>query len=369
MNIDEKNIKLERQRVAAEIRLKRVELKIQKQQFETGKKGPWAWVQTPIGAGIIVALVGLFGTVYNGYQSNLIEKSKQESSLILEAIKTGGKGEEKEKETAANLILLIDAGLIGLPKGNIERLREIAGNSLPSLPPAKSNIDNIPTPSLTSDLLSRVATSESPGTKSQISIEGVGNDESSRYDFVQKYLQSLNYIFDTADNHVNIVGFRQLDNPDKYDDVILLVWTKSGVKNVKEFRASCDPGRELTINPQHNPKGVANLMDGQSEFVLGLTKGYKALRPVGEQTIWRDKNRNFTFDAGDPVETGLVLLLIQAGGIAPEVGYGSGSQLIFGGKDGEQYRSFIELLETFAQSQERYRYSLITVPKGQPTGR
>ena len=131
-NIDEEKLKLERQRLAIETRLKRKEQQFQRQQFEVSRKGLTAWAQTitPVGAAIIAGLVGLFGTVWNGYQSNLIETKKQlaseklerhklEGNLILDAIKTAGAGEEKEKQTSANLFFLAEAGLITLPQDKI----------------------------------------------------------------------------------------------------------------------------------------------------------------------------------------------------------------------------------------------------------
>lgn len=162
-NIEQEKLKLERQRLAIDTQLKKREMRFQRHQFEATRKGfaIWAQVITPVGAAIFAGIVGLFGTVWNGYQSNLIETKKQianeklerqklESTLILDAIKTAGTGEEKDKHTAANLLFLSDAGFITLPAEKIDIIKEKAGDTLPSLPNIReSNSSNGPiTPTL-----------------------------------------------------------------------------------------------------------------------------------------------------------------------------------------------------------------------------
>lgn len=132
--LEEKKLKLERLRLRLEMGFKQRELAFQQQQFEATHKGFGAWVATPLGAAIIAGLLGLFGTVWNGYQGNRIERQKLESSLILDAIKTSGTGEDKEKQTAANLKFLADAGLIWLSQDKYEVIKAKAGDRLPSLP-------------------------------------------------------------------------------------------------------------------------------------------------------------------------------------------------------------------------------------------
>ncbi len=366
-NIEERKLELEHERLTIETRLKEAELEFQKEQLNTKSKGFFAWAQTPIGAAVIVGLLGLCGTIYNGYQSNQIEKRKQESNLILEAIKTSGTGKEKKQQTAANLLFLAKAGLIELSTEKLKELETEAGeNMLPSLPaPQSANIDDVPTTVLTEDLLIRDATSGD----GKSSPQNVGKDEASRYDHIRKSVESRNYTLDTTSGYINIVGLRQLDNVDKYDDVIFLVWIDSNGKHVKEFRASCDPGEYRTLNPI-NPNGTANLKDGQYDYQIGMARvgspdQYKALRPISEQTVWRDTNKNLKFDDGDIVETGHFGLLIMPGGTSKEVGGAPGTQLIYGGRDSDQWITFFKTVESSSSYQKIYRYTLITVPKGQ----
>jgi N-acetylmuramoyl-L-alanine amidase len=154
-SLEAEQLKLERQRLAIETRLKRSDQQFQRQQFESSRRGIAAWAQvvTPVGAAVIAGIIGLFGTVWNGYQGNRIEtakhaaeerleKQKLESNLILEAIKTGGQGEEKERQIAANLVFLVDAGLLQLPADKLANLRKLAGDTLPSLPQPVSGLGN-----------------------------------------------------------------------------------------------------------------------------------------------------------------------------------------------------------------------------------
>jgi hypothetical protein len=140
-DIEVQKLKLERQRIAIDAKLKRKEQELQRKQFEANIKGGGKWNQifSPVGAAVLAGLVGLFGTVLNGLNNTSLERQKQQSTLILEAIKTAGSGEQKEQQTAANLVFLADAGLIEISRPELEKLRTKAGGNLPSLPPINSS--------------------------------------------------------------------------------------------------------------------------------------------------------------------------------------------------------------------------------------
>src|SRR4051794_30721546 len=118
-DIEREKLKLERQRLALETRLKRRDQDFQREQWKAARPLPQAWAQvlSPVGAAVLAGIVGLFGTVINGYLNNKLEvikqnstakleRQKQEGVLILEAIKTAGSGGQKEQQTAANLVFL-----------------------------------------------------------------------------------------------------------------------------------------------------------------------------------------------------------------------------------------------------------------------
>jgi hypothetical protein len=126
--------------------LEREKFNLERERFNA-EKGFKVWERalTPLGAAVFAGLIGLFGSVINGYNANSIESSKQaaterierqkfEANLILDAIKTGGTGTDREAQIAANLTFLAEAGLINLTKEKIAELKTKSRNQLPSLP-------------------------------------------------------------------------------------------------------------------------------------------------------------------------------------------------------------------------------------------
>jgi len=76
-------VDFERERAEREAQWKERELALRERQAAATK-----WT-TPIATAVAAGLVGLLGTLWNGYQNLNIERKKQEGTLILEAIKTG----------------------------------------------------------------------------------------------------------------------------------------------------------------------------------------------------------------------------------------------------------------------------------------
>lgn len=154
-----------------EVQTKQHELEAKKQELEA-KKQEWTrnahwfarWNNPLVVAGF-VALFGILGTLitWSLAQSDertrqqrtleleetkqrateKLEQLKREGALIVDAIKTGG-GRDREKQAAANLVFLADAGLISsLEKERVEKLRKIAGSTLPALPASSSGSDSL----------------------------------------------------------------------------------------------------------------------------------------------------------------------------------------------------------------------------------
>jgi len=102
--------------------------------------------------------VGYMGTLISSYQTRQLERDKQQGTLILEAIKTGGAGAEKEKQTAANLVFLADNGLITtIRQTELEKLRTKAQGAGPSLP-AVQGVEFQRSALLTGDLQAKLQT-------------------------------------------------------------------------------------------------------------------------------------------------------------------------------------------------------------------
>jgi hypothetical protein len=156
---EQSQIALDYARLALEERLRLRELGIKEKELEAEVAGRrFSWLASPAVVAIVAGLIGYLSTLYSSYATRQLElerqrhseslehekhqaslqlaREKQEGTLIVEAIKSpGATKEEKEGATAANLVFLADAGLITtLKKAELDRLREKAGNALPSLP-------------------------------------------------------------------------------------------------------------------------------------------------------------------------------------------------------------------------------------------
>jgi hypothetical protein len=108
--------------------LKEQELRIQGRQIAIGR---WSG---PVAVAVVAGLLGIVGTFFSARENRELERKKQEGTLVLEAIRTGASGKEREQQAAANLVFLADAGLVNLTKEQTDKLREKAGDSTPSLP-------------------------------------------------------------------------------------------------------------------------------------------------------------------------------------------------------------------------------------------
>jgi hypothetical protein len=155
------------------------ELALREQETATrARQNRWSWLTSPAMVAIVAGLIGYIGTLISSYSTRRLEadrqaatesleqgnreatlrltREKQEGTLILEAIKTGGSAEQKERLAAANLLFLADAGLItSIKRDRLEALREKAGTTLPSLP-SGSGVEFDRSPALTSELQSRL---------------------------------------------------------------------------------------------------------------------------------------------------------------------------------------------------------------------
>jgi len=144
-----------------EVELKKRELELKEREMTQSK---WSG---PVTVAIIAGIVGIVGTFvtsalnrdlertkYKG--SAELERQKQEGSLIVEAIKTGGATEEKEKLAAANLVFLADAGLVTINEPKLTELRIKAGSAIPSLPAPLPGVEFKRSSALTAEMQSKL---------------------------------------------------------------------------------------------------------------------------------------------------------------------------------------------------------------------
>lgn len=104
------------------------------------------------------------------------------------------------------------------------------------------------------------------------------------------------------DYDLNIVGVRNSDPGQKvtnlFDDYLTVSFKIGNEWIYKEWAATTDPGKKAAL--QHsNPNGVARLVPNQyrGSHAIGLHQGkYEALRQVKPVMVYRDSNKDMTFD-------------------------------------------------------------------------
>jgi len=103
---------------------------------------------------------------------------------------------------------------------------------------------------------------------------------------------------------VNIVGIRNSATgksvTNVFDDLLTITYKdEAGAWQHFAWTATTDPGRKGVLE-FHNPNGVARLVPNQYRGVwkIDLHQGkYKALcQRLGNVTVWRDKNKDMTFN-------------------------------------------------------------------------
>jgi hypothetical protein len=113
---------------------------------------------------------------------------------------------------------------------------------------------------------------------------------------------------DSKPFNLNIIGIRNLDKVNSFDDTLLVTWKYNNKWSELQFSITTEPGLYWLQNPENN-KGTAILKEGQYKglWELGLHKGkYKALVQKSSCTVLRDSNKDDKFDTDKVVEdTGL----------------------------------------------------------------
>jgi hypothetical protein len=106
----------------------------------------------------------------------------------------------------------------------------------------------------------------------------------------------------TKDYDLNIVGVRNSATGNKvtnlFDDKITVSYKLNGEWQFHVWNATTDPGKKGVME-YHNAAGVARLVEGQyrGSHSIGLHQGkYKALRQAKPVKVYRDPNRDLTYD-------------------------------------------------------------------------
>jgi hypothetical protein len=104
------------------------------------------------------------------------------------------------------------------------------------------------------------------------------------------------------DFDVNIVGVRNSDTGNKvtnvFDDTMTVSYKEGGEWKFAYWPCTTDPGTK-GVKEYHNAAGVARLVEGQyrGSHTLGLHQGkYEALKQAKPVKVYRDANRDMTYD-------------------------------------------------------------------------
>ena len=121
---------------------------------------------------------------------------------------------------------------------------------------------------------------------------------------IEKAVKGKGYVWfeGTKDYDLNIVGVRNSDTGNKvtnvFDDKITVSYKLNGEWQFHEWNATTDPGKKGVME-YHNAAGVARLVEGQyrGSHSIGLHQGkYKALKQAKPVKVYRDPNRDMTYD-------------------------------------------------------------------------
>jgi hypothetical protein len=108
--------------------------------------------------------------------------------------------------------------------------------------------------------------------------------------------------FSDGELNLNIIGVRQSSTGNKvtnlFDDFLTLSYKHNGAWVFKKWAATTDPGTK-GVKEFHNAAGVARLVAGQyrGSHAIGLHQGkYEALRQAKNVKVYRDANKDMTYD-------------------------------------------------------------------------
>ena len=108
--------------------------------------------------------------------------------------------------------------------------------------------------------------------------------------------------FENGDFNLNIVGIRNSQPgalvTNLFDDYMTVSYKENGVWKYHEWSCTTDPGTKA-VKSFSNPNGVARLIPNQYKgmYMIRLHKNqYTALGQKAECSVWRDKNKDMTFN-------------------------------------------------------------------------
>jgi len=167
----------------------------------------------------------------------------------------------------------------------------------------------------------------------------------------------------TKPYQLNIVGIRAANAKQNSFDDLICVFYKDDIGNwqFKCYPATTDPGTYYLNNPMSN-LGTAAMKEGQyvDAYAQGLHKGsYKALVQAEPVTVYRDLDRNSTFDFGTKTSTGKYGINIHKAGKDSDVvhTWSAGCQVF---KRSADFDEFMKLTDKHREKNgNKFTYTLL----------
>jgi len=135
---------------------------------------------------------------------------------------------------------------------------------------------------------------------------------------ILRYMKSKDYVVYTEPYKLNIVGVRNAQSqPNKFDDDIFVFYkNNNNIWEVNKYPATTDIGTYFLLNP-FSDLGSAMLKEGQyvDSYQRGIHRGYLALVETKPVTVYRDYDRNATFDFSQDQMTGKFGINIHKAGV------------------------------------------------------
>lgn len=187
-------------------------------------------------------------------------------------------------------------------------------------------------------------------------------DQDPTFRNVLRYMRSQDYVIYTEPYKLNIVGVRNAQSqPNKFDDDIFVFYKNElGIWQVHKYPATTDIGTYYLLNP-YSSLGSAMLKEGQyvDSYSRGIHRTYLALVQVKPITVYRDYDRNATFDFSQDQMTGLFGVNIhKAGENSIDVNNWSAGCQVFQKRD--DFNEFMGMTETHANKYgNSFTYTLI----------
>jgi hypothetical protein len=139
---------------------------------------------------------------------------------------------------------------------------------------------------------------------------------------IENAIKSKGYVWfeGKKDFDVNIVGIRNSLPGNKvtnvFDDYLTVSYKENGEWKFHCWPATTDPGTK-GVKEYHNAAGVARLVEGQyrGSHTIGLHQGkYEALRQQKPVKVYRDANRDMTYDE-TKIQEGIFGINIHKAGV------------------------------------------------------